>query len=228
MSVEEQDVVITYGEMAEVIARLGILPLAGLIPEHPSVNGLTRAENWHTGSELDPWSWRARFPGEGLAGYGKFIRKKAVLVSREWFPAFVKAVGSSQELEERYNNGLASREAVLLLQIIRDNEGIETRELRALADMKAKEKKTAFGNALNELQGTADIVISGVKQRLNASGEVNGWNSTSFETAGHWMRENNLPAFDGSRKEAAAWLQAAMDGVWTPAAIVWITKALSL
>lgn len=227
-SVDEQGIVTTYEEMAEVIARLGILPLAGLIPEHPSVNGLTKPENWHTGSELDPWSWRARFPGEGLAGYGKFIRKKAVLVSREWFPAFVKTVGSSQGMEDRYNSGLSSREAVLLLQIISDNEGIETRELRSLAEMKAKEKKAAFDNALTELQGTADIVISGVKARLNASGEVNGWNSTSFETVGHWMKENQLSPFDGSREEAAAWLQSAMKEVWTPAAIGWISKVLSL
>ncbi|QSF42520.1 AlkZ-related protein [Paenibacillus tianjinensis] len=226
-SMEEQGIVTTFEEMAGVIARLGILPLAQLIPEHPSVNGLTKAENWHTGSELDPWAWRARFPGEGLAGYGKFIRKKAILVSREWFPAFAAAVGSVQEIEERYNNGLASREAVVLLQIIRDNEGIETRELRALADMKVKEKKTAFDNALTELQGTADIVISGVKARLNAEGVVNGWNSTSFETAGHWMQVNNLSSFEGSREEAAAWLQSAMTDVWTPAAIAWIRKVMS-
>ncbi|WP_042198726.1 AlkZ-related protein [Paenibacillus camerounensis] len=225
---DEQGIVTTYEEMTEVVNRLGILPLAQLIPGHPSLNRLTKAENWHTGSELDPWAWRARFPGEGLAGYGKFIRKKAVLVSREWFPAFVKAVGSSMELEERYNNGLASREAVQLLQIIRDNEGIETRELRSLAEMKAKEKKTAFDNALNELQGTADIVISGVKARLNTEGEVNGWNSTSFETAARWMKENNLPSFGGSREEAAEWLQAAMEARWTNEAQAWINKVLSL
>ncbi|KUP23721.1 hypothetical protein AWJ19_09725 [Paenibacillus sp. DMB5] len=225
---EEQGIVTTYEEMTKVVDRLGILPLAQLIPGHPSVNGLTKAENWHTGSELDPWSWRARFPGEGLAGYGKFIRKKAVLVSRDWFPAFVRTVGSLTELEERYNNGLASREAVVLLQIIRGNEGIETRELRTLAQMKAKEQKTAFDNALNELQGTADIVISGVKARLNAEGEVNGWNSTSFETTGHWMQENDLHRFEGSREEAAGWLHKAMDNAWAPEAKAWISKVLSI
>lgn len=63
-------------KLQEIVAKIGILPLATLIPEHPSLNGLTKAENWHTGSELDPWSWRVRFPGEGLAGYGKFVKKK--------------------------------------------------------------------------------------------------------------------------------------------------------
>ncbi|MFD1906351.1 hypothetical protein ACFTAO_24655 [Paenibacillus rhizoplanae] len=72
-----QENVTTFEEMAEVVARLGIVPLAPLIPEHPSVNGLTLAENWHTDTEHDPWRWRVRFPGEGLAGYGKFIKKKS-------------------------------------------------------------------------------------------------------------------------------------------------------
>lgn len=219
--------VTTYSEMTEVIAKLGIMPLATLIPEHPSLNGLTPAENWHTGSELDPWAWRAKFPGEGIAGYGKFMKKKAVLVARDWFPAFVKAVGSSRSLEERYNDGLASREALTLLQVIRKNEGIDTRELRALADMKAKENKTAFDNAVTELQGTLDIVISGVQERKNALGEKNGWNSTSFETASHWMEQHGLSPYEGTREEAIAEMLARMDGRWSPAAKAWISKTLS-
>nr|WP_274528536.1 hypothetical protein [Paenibacillus piscarius] len=212
--------------MAEVVARLGIVPLAGLIPEHPSVNGLTLKENWHTDTELDPWGWRVRFPGEGLAGYGKFIKKKAVLVSREWLPAYLAAAGPQQSLEVRYKSGLATREALTLLEIIRANEGIETRQLRSMADMKAKEKKTAFDNAVTELQGSLDTVISGVKQRVNAEGEPNGWNSTSYETTGHWMQGAGIPFFEGSRDEAVAWLRARMEGAWTPEAIAWTAKAL--
>lgn len=225
--VEQQGIITTYEQAGEVIDRLGILPLAALIPDHPSLNGITKAENWHTDSELDPWAWRVRFPGEGQAGYGKFMKKKAVLVSREWFPAFVAAAGSLQELEERYQNGLATREAVTLLQIIRDNQGIGTRELRAFAEMKAKEKKTPFDNAVTELQGMLDIVISGVKERHNAEGEKNGWNSTSFETAGHWMEQHGLTPFTGSREEAIIWLKSQMEGVWAPTAMAWIGKAMS-
>ncbi|MEK4474963.1 hypothetical protein NSQ91_17220 [Paenibacillus sp. FSL R7-0048] len=223
----EQGSVTTYGETAEIIANLGILPLAALIHGHPSLNGLTKPENWHTGTDLDPWSWRAQFPGEGLAGYGKFIKKKAILVSREWFPAFVAAVGSTKSIEERYKDGLASKEAVTLLQIVREHEGIDTRKLRAEADMKAKEKKTAFDNAVTELQGSLDMVISGINQRLNDEGDLNGWSSTSFETVSHWMSDNGLSAFEGDREEAVAWIQTKMNGVWSPTAIAWTNKAFS-
>lgn len=223
----EQGSVTTFEEAAEIIAKLGIVPLAQLIPEHPSINGLTKPENWHTGSEQDPWGWRVRFPVEGLAGYGKFIKKKAVLISSEWFPVFVAAIGSTRTLEERYNNGLSSRESVTLLQIIRDNQGIDTRRLRVLGEMKAKEQKTAFDNALTELQGSLDIVISGIQGRFNEMGETNGWSSTAFETASHWMDQNGITSFDGSREEAILWLHSKMDGSWSPAAIAWINKALS-
>lgn len=223
---DEQEKVTTFEQMAEVVERLGIVPLADLIPGHPSVNGLTLKENWHTDTELDPWGWRVRFPGEGLAGYGKFIKKKAVLISRDWLPAYVAAAGSRQTLEERYASGLASREALRLLEIIRADEGIDTRKLRAVAEMKAKEKNTAFDNAVTELQGSLDIVISGVKQRLNADGEPNGWNSTSYETIGHWMQAADIGGYSGSREEAIISLLARMEEAWTPEATAWISKVL--
>jgi hypothetical protein len=217
----------TYDEAARVISEFGIIPLAPLMPEHPSLSGITKAENWHTGSDLDPWQWRARFPGEGLAAYGKFIKKKAILVSREWFPVYVAALGSGASLKERYNNGLSSREALTLFTIIQENEGIETRAIRSEADMKAKDKKTSFDNALADLQGSVDIVISGVSERHNSDGEKNGWNSTSFETVSHWLAVNGISPFTGSREEAIDWLKSEIDKKWSPEAKAWIYKAWS-
>ncbi|MFF2015654.1 hypothetical protein [Paenibacillus sp. NPDC058177] len=224
---EDHSMITTFEDATDLLKKVGILPLAFLIPEHPSLNGVTKTENWHSDTELDPWKWRVKFPGEGLAGYGKFIKKKAVLVSREWFPAYVAAAGSGLPLEERYNNGLSSREALKLLQIIREQQGIETRKLRADAGMKAKENKTSFDNAVTELQGSLDIVISGVKERVNAEGEKNGWNSTSYETVAHWMEENGIAPFKGNREEAIQWLHSRMAEAWTPAAIAWMNKTMS-
>lgn len=214
----------TFEDAAKLVSQIGILPLAPLISDHPSLKSLTKEEDWHTDTELDPWKWRVRFPAEGLAAYGKFLKKKAVLVDREWFPYFAAVLGNARTFRERYSSGLAGREAHVILEIIENNEGIETRQLRAEAGMKAKEKKTAFDNALNELQGSADIVISGVQQRLNADGAKNGWNSTSFETAGHWMRGTEIEPFPGTREEAVLWLKARMEPVWTPDAMAWIHK----
>jgi hypothetical protein len=67
----------------KVIEEFGVLPLAPLIPEFPSLNSITAPESWHSDTEFDPW---INFSAEGVAAYGKFIKKKSVFISRQMFP----------------------------------------------------------------------------------------------------------------------------------------------
>jgi hypothetical protein len=182
----------TYEEATQVIKEIGILPLATLVPQYPSLDSITLKEDWHTGSEFDPWLWRAIFPAEGTAAYGKFLKKKSVLISKEILPLVRAVLGSKESVEKRYSDGLVSREALELYKLIREEEGIDTRVLRVKAGMKDKEKKKAFDQALVELQGSMDIVVAGTKEKTNVLGEKNGWSSTSFETMDHWASMNNV------------------------------------
>lgn len=198
----------SYEEAVSVIEEIGILPLASIIPNHPSLEELTPKEHWHTGDKSDPWLWRVRFPAEGTAAYGKFFKNKGILLSRKVYPLVKPILGGEQSLSRRYEAGTVSRAAMQLYAIIEAEEGIDTRCLRAKANMQEKEQKRAFEQALLELQGSMDIVISGVKERVNASGEKSGWSSTSFETAAHWTRNAGwkVPAY--SMAEAKERLQA--------------------
>jgi hypothetical protein len=182
----------TYKEAAQVIKELGILPLATLVPRYPSLDSITSKENWHTGSDFDPWLWRAMFPADGVAAYGKFLKKKSVLISREVLPCVRAILGSMETVDKRYSDGLVSRDALELFILIREEEGIDTRVLRVKAGMKDKEKKKAFDQALLELQGNMDIVVAGTKEKTNEVGEKNGWSSTSFETIDNWAARNNV------------------------------------
>ena len=184
----------TYDEAIQVINEIGFLPLAQLIPNYPSLDSITLKEHWHTGSELDPWLWRAKFPGDGVAAYGKFVKKKSVLISSELLPLIRAILGSPLSVKERYQDGLMSREAVELYAKISENEGIDTRDLRAQVGMKDKDMKKPFDNALLELQGSMDIVVSGTKAKTNEAGEKNGWSSTSFETMDFWVEKNKIGA----------------------------------
>jgi hypothetical protein len=182
----------TYEEATQVIKELGILPLAALIPNYPSLDSITSKENWHTGSEVDPWLWRAMFPADGVAAYGKFLKKKSILISKEVLPLVRAVLGSVDSLEQRYSDGLVSRDALELFKLIREEEGIDTRVLRVKAGMKDKDKKIAFDLALVDLQGNMDIVVAGTKEKTNEVGEKNGWSSTSFETMDNWATRNNV------------------------------------
>jgi hypothetical protein len=192
----------TYDEACDVIKEIGILPLAPLWPDYPALNTITSDDSWHTGTEFDPWGWRTKFPAEGVAAYGKFIKKKNILISKELLPYFLVVLGNNNTVEDRYKSGNVSRDAFELYKLIHTQEGIDTRELRVKANMKDKEKKKAFDNGLLELQANMDIVVSGIKEKQDVNGEKNGWSSTSYETMDHWIKKNQIESINLEKEEA--------------------------
>jgi len=200
-----------YEDAVEAIKEIGIVPLSPLFPNYPSLESLTNKAEWYTDTERDPWLWRARFPADGVAAYGKFLKKKSILIASELVPAMKAVIGHASGIEQRYADGLISTTAKDLYQLIEENPGIETRALRKLSGLAATEQKKSYDQAITELQASMDIVISGVKQRLNENGDKNGWNSTSFETAEHWMNTHRIDTNPIDRGVAARiiedWLQ---------------------
>lgn len=214
----------SFEQMSKLIEELGLLPLASFIPDHPSLESLTPKENWHSDTDKDPWIWRAKFPEDGVAAYGKFMKKKAVLVSTPLFPLFMTAVGQEETIDKRYEKGLLSTYARNIYSIIEAEPGIETRALRSKAGMKAKELKKEFDAAVVELQSNVDIVISGVKERLDNQGEKNGWNSTSFVTSHFWLKQNGLKESELSKVAAKEQLLTELKPKISEHAIVYLIK----
>ncbi|MFF2753110.1 hypothetical protein ACFVR1_05050 [Psychrobacillus sp. NPDC058041] len=196
----------TYEEALDVIEEIGLLPLAPLIPDFPSLNTITLAKYWHSESEFDPWIWRTKFSTDGVAAYGKFIKKKSVLVSLQLLPYVKKVLGYTESVEERYFNGNVSKQAFDIYKIISQEEGIDTRSLRMMAGLKEKDSKRIFENALLELQGTMDIVISGIHEKRNAEGEKKGWSSTAFETYDSWANRNRIESINIDKEDARKYL----------------------
>ncbi|MBJ6363751.1 hypothetical protein JFN88_21290 [Paenibacillus sp. MAHUQ-46] len=217
-----------YEDAAALLSQIGILPLAPLIPEHPSLVSLTSKDQWHTDLPSDPWGWRVRFPSSGAAAYGKFIKSKAVLIDRDWFPLVVAAAGGRGTVEQRYRDGLISKTARDIYEIVSQEEGIDTRKLRQASGMKAKEDKSAFDQAVTELQGTMDIVISGIQQKVNEAGEVNGWSATAYQSTERWMSLHRLQFEAQSKSRAAEELVSRLEEVCTAKALAFLRKILSI
>ncbi|MFT4417312.1 hypothetical protein ACLM5H_26150 [Fredinandcohnia humi] len=196
----------TYEEAISIIEEVGLLPLAPLIPDFPSLNTVTLPESWHSETEFDPWIWRTKFSVDGIAGYGKFIKKKSILISRELLPYVKRVLGSTDSVEDRYFNGNITKEAFEIYKIISQEAGIDTRTLRIRAGLKESDKKRIFENALLELQGSMDIVISGIQEKVNEVGDKNGWSSTAFETYDSWVRRNGIEILKIDREEAKKYL----------------------
>jgi hypothetical protein len=123
----------TYEEASRVIEQLGILPLSGSIPSHPSLDSIT-----------DPWLWRDRFASQGLAAYGRFLGMRPLLVAQGIFPLLKCLLASPQTVKERYAADLLARSSGQIYEIIQQNHGIEVRMLRKLANMQGKADKNDF------------------------------------------------------------------------------------
>jgi hypothetical protein len=201
----------TYEDVCQLVAQLGILPLSGFIPEHPSLDAVTRPEAWHTGADTDPWLWRDRLAEDGVAAYGRFIAGKPVFISRELFPLVKCVLSPSEHVEERYEAGLLSRETVQVYELIAEHTGIDVKALRKLAGLHRTSDKRTFDHALLDLQNTAEIVVSGISGRLNAQGNKSGWNSTCYALAEHWIEQHKLEPLDlpstAARTRLFTWLE---------------------
>ncbi len=222
----EWSMVETFEEAGAVIAKVGILPLSGLFPEHPSLESLTRRDAWHTDLETDPWQWRSRFADEGVAAYGRFMAKKPLLVDAAWFPLLNAALKPVKSLRSRYEDGIVSKDVLRLFDLIEANEGIDTRELRRSAGLQDKESKKTFDDSLIELQSTGEIVISGVAERLNELGTKNGWNSTCYSLSAHWMRRHGLKTLQLERADAKEKLLSRFAAVANDSAVQKLAKLL--
>lgn len=215
-----------YEEACELIDRWGIIPLSAFIPEHPSLEAVTRPEAWHTGAITDPWLWRDRLASEGMAAYGRFVGGRPLLVSRELFPLLQRSLDPGEPVEERYAAGTLARSALRLYELIDENDGIDVKMLRRLADMQDRADKSEFDRSLIDLQSTADIVISGISGRLNAQGNKSGWNSTCYMLATRWMEQNDIAPVQLARAEARAKLFARIEQRWDATSIGFLQKKL--
>jgi hypothetical protein len=217
-----------YEDAVKVVQEVGILPLSSLIPNHPSLESITNKSDWYTSTSMDPWLWRVRFAGDGSAAYGKFIKKKSILIATELVPWIKAIIGNQSDINQRYADGLISATELRLYQLIENEPGIETRALRAASGLKATEHKKEYDQAITDLQASMDIVISGVHERFNDAGDKNGWNSTSFESIKNWMKTNGLQTDVLNKKEAQENLQHWIQARYSPEAVQFLSKVFSL
>jgi hypothetical protein len=217
-------IVSTYEEACHEIEQLGIVPLSNFIPGHPSLVSMTQEAAWHTGTSTDPWLWRDRFAGEGVAAYGRFLAGKPILISREIFPLVRRLLAPSETVADRYAAGILARPALRIYECVRENEGIDVKALRKLTGMQAASDKRAFETSLTDLQSTADLVISGISERLNERGNKSGWNSTCYMLADHWMELHGIAPVKFTREEARAKLYAWIEGRWDGDAVRYVEK----
>lgn len=175
----------TYNEAVEIIKKIGFMPLSKNPFGFISFEDITFEENWHTGTEKDPWLWKDKVAYEKIASYSRVIGKRLAFISIEWYPYFLAMYRPSITVEERYEDGLIGNMSLQIYHCIKDDKPLNTHELKKRLGIN-KENKSKFENGLIELQGSMDITVFGASKRINKQGEYYGWLVSEYTTVEQW------------------------------------------
>jgi hypothetical protein len=92
------------------------------------------------------WHLREELSRSGKVVYTKWFRGRATFFSRDVFAAMLSLMGST-----RLQRSQLSRDSLLLLETLRSDSPLSTKELKKLSDMRGKQQEAAYTRALKDL-----------------------------------------------------------------------------
>ena len=136
---------------------------------------------WHTGDpDTDPWEWRIRVLNErDDIAYSKLFFKKSGYITKQWYPYFLAARREDISFETAYQNGTISRSAKRIYDVVQAHGQLPVHDIKRLAGF-GKAEKSAFDNALTQLQMKMYITMCASRQKISRLGYEYGWSSTVF------------------------------------------------
>jgi hypothetical protein len=148
---------------------------------------------WHTGNpETDPWEWRIRVLNERSdIAYAKCFFRKSGYIAQEFYPYFLALRRGGGEFEDEYADGLISRHAKRIYDVVRENGELPLHEIKALGGF-GRDEKSKFDSALTELQMRLYLTICNARRRTNAKGEESGWETTMFCTTEQFWEDTDV------------------------------------
>ena len=115
------------------------------------------------------WKWKGPAVTDGGLVYGKFFNKKAGFISREWWPDFCNYRRSRHPIPEE-----GSIEDSIL-NILRENGSLITRELRAACGFTGPKMRSKFDGYVTRLQMGCHIVTEDFVYPRDRHNREYGW-----------------------------------------------------
>lgn len=170
-------------ELIDYVNEVGFLPLLnmgiGLSAEEAVDDDCHYVVLPDGGWEWPLWEWKGSVLRESGCAYGKFLRAKATFVSREWWPDFCNYRRSLQPApDEESVEGL-------ILQTLREEGSIVTRELRALCGFTGTRMRSKFDAYVTRLQMQCRVVTEDFVYPHDSHGHRYGWGWSLLTTPEH-------------------------------------------
>ncbi len=173
--------IFSCAQMIDYVNKIGILPLLNLgIPgwsADDAVSDDCRYAVLPDGSwEWPLWQWKGEIIKSSGCAYGKFINKKAVFISREWWPHFCNWRRSiAPALEE-------DSIEYMILETLHDGGSMITRDLRRECGFTGKGMRGKFDSYVSRLQMECRIVTEDFVFPRDRNDKPYGWGWSLLST----------------------------------------------
>ncbi|MCR4886509.1 MAG: hypothetical protein K5919_06320 [Clostridiales bacterium] len=165
----------TVEQLAEVIDRLGFLPLFRNSAPGFSVEERTAADGWWTGDEADdPWEWRRLLADSGKAAYGKFFDRKAGFISLKWLSDFANWRRDGYDFDAWWEDEKAPFRQKKIMDLFEGDQELYSFDVKRRAGFGGDGEKN-FEGVITDLMMETYLVIRDFRQRLNQKGLPYGW-----------------------------------------------------
>lgn len=160
-------------QMMDYIGQVGLLPLldsgiAGFSADD-AVASDCRYRITDDGWEWPLWQWKGPLVTEGRFAYGKFFDGKAGFVTMQWWPELCNW--------RRHIHPQPADDSVegTILEILRVNGSMITRELRAACGFTGPKMRSRFDSYVTRLQAACRIVTEDFVYPRDRHGNSYGW-----------------------------------------------------
>ncbi len=170
----------TKNDLVEAVETLGFVPLfTNSIPGF-SVEEHVAPEAWFS-SEEGVWEWKGPVIRECGCAYGKFFEKKAVFISRKFFPDFANYRRDGYDFDARFEDELASFRDKELFDLVDARTPVLSKELKAAGNY-GKGGKKGFDTIITRLQAQCYVLISDFVYETDKNGQRYGWGVAEYST----------------------------------------------
>lgn len=175
-------------EIEALVMDIGFLPFVPCGIDGFSLKDCTPPGHWFVRDVKGPWEWREEVAERGTILYGKLFARKAGFISPLWFADLANWRRGGMDFDDRYADGLIGRSEKQIMDLVRKNGPMRSRDLRAAVD------KKGFEGALISLQMRTDLIVQQFEYKRDAMGQPYGMGVTRLARPESLMDEFLLRA----------------------------------
>jgi hypothetical protein len=175
-------------DLIEAINEYGFLPFFQNSIEGFSIEENIAPEHWYfsDSGQWNAWDWKGSVIQETGCAYGKFFERKAVFISKEWFPDFANYRRDGYDFDARYDDELAKHTDKVLYNLLDSNAPIISKKLKKLGDYRKGGNK-GFDTAITRLQEQCYVITTNFVYMTNKQGQPYGWGVAEYSTPEKFM-----------------------------------------